>query len=140
MTITYQKLKTDLERKNKSHEFDKYLTNLKGVVMRQTNYDEETAKEKLIEHDLDVMKIIREYMNVSNTNMNTDNKVKSTNQKMYGEFRKFLDDASSKHYKRKEFEELQQRYIQQQLINRHNLTNNNVIITSTIDSSNNVVI
>lgn len=137
MISRYQKLKTELERKNKSHEFDKYLNNLMNVVMRQTNYDEETAKEKLIEHDLDVMKIIREYMNVSNSN--TINTAKSTNQKMYGEFRKFLDDASSKHYKRKEFEELQQRYIQQQLLNRHNSTNNNVIITSTIDSSDNIV-
>lgn len=124
MESRYETFKKQMEKKNKLDEFNKYIENLRSLVMRQTNYDEETAIKKIIEHDLDVMKVIREYMNVSNTSKTTS---KSTNQLMYGEFRKFLDDASRSHYRQKELEELRQRYIQK-------------IVSSKRDNSDNVIL
>ena len=117
MATRYEQLKQKHEHNNKMQEFYKYINNLKDVIMRQTDYNEDTTMKKLIEHDLDVMKIVREYMN-ANTKTSKKEGKKSTNQMIYDEFRKFLDDASSKHYKRKELEELQRNYIQQQILRR----------------------
>lgn len=124
MESRYETLKKQMEKRNKLDEFNKYIENLRSLVMRQTNYDEETAIKKIIEHDLDVMKVIREYMNVSNTSKTTG---KSTNQLMYGEFRKFLDDASISHYRQKELEEMRQRYIQRIMSNKRDNSNNVIL-------------
>jgi hypothetical protein len=119
----YDKLKKHHEKTNKMEDFNKYIENLRNVVMRQTNYTEDIALNKLIEYDLDVMKIIREYMNVSKkTTVH-----KSTNQLMYGEFRKFLDDAANSHYRRKELEELRQKYLQTRLRQNVDSSNNTII-------------
>jgi bisphosphoglycerate-dependent phosphoglycerate mutase len=123
MESRYDTLKKQHEQGNKLELFNKYIDNLKNLVLRQTDYTEDIAHKKLIEYDLDVMKILREYMNISKVPV-TDNK--STNQRMYGEFRKFLDDASKSHYKQKEFEELRQKYIQHVLANKDN--SNNTIV------------
>jgi bisphosphoglycerate-dependent phosphoglycerate mutase len=123
MESRYDTLKKQHEQGNKLEHFNKYIDNLKNLVLRQTDYTEDIAHKKLIEHDLDVMKILREYMNISKVPVK-DNK--STNQRMYGEFRKFLDDASKSHYKQKEFEELRQKYIQHVLANKDN--SNNTIV------------
>jgi hypothetical protein len=132
MESRYETLKKQMEKRNKLDEFNKYIENLRSLVMRQTNYDEESAIKKIIEHDLDVMKVIREYMNVSNT---SKTKSKSTNQLMYGEFRKFLDDASRSHYRQKELEEMRQRYIQKIMSNKSDNS-----LCSNIDNSNNVIL
>lgn len=126
MESRYDKLKKHHELTNKLEDFNKYIENLRNVVMRQTNYTEDVALNKLIEHDLDVMKVIREYMNVSKSSSSTTTH-KSTNQLMYGEFRKFLDDAANTHYKRKELEELRQKYIQMTLKQKLDNSNNTII-------------
>ena len=58
MTTRYEQLKNHHERINKQLEFDIYMNNLKQVIMRQTDYDEEIAFKKLVDYDLDVMKIV----------------------------------------------------------------------------------
>jgi hypothetical protein len=151
MESRYETLKKQMEKINKLDEFNKYIENLRTLVMRQTNYDEDTAIKKIIEHDLDVMKVIREYMNVSNTSKISKNK--STNQLMYGEFRKFLDDASRTHYRQKELEEMRQRKLQKIISNKidnsrleemrqrklQKIISNKIDNSSKIDNSNNVI-
>lgn len=81
--------------------------------MRQTDYDEEKAMTKLVEHDLNVMAVVREFLGVVEK-QEVDNR--TTNQKVFGEFRKFLDDASAKFYRERELEQQRQQYQQQQLM------------------------
>lgn len=82
------------------------------VVMRQTDYDEPKAREKLEEHNYDVQQTIREYMNPNPEPTTSESTNKSTNQMIYGEFRKLLDDAATKYRIEKEQEEKRAQYIQ----------------------------
>lgn len=66
------------------------------LVMRQTDYDENTALKKLLEHNNNVENIIREYMGVAMKPMEKQQPT-TTNQMIYSEFRTFLDDASRNH-------------------------------------------
>jgi hypothetical protein len=89
------------------------------VVMRQTDYDESKAREKLEEHNYDVMQTIREYMNPESSSENCESTDKSKNQKLYGEFRKLLDDAAKNYRIEKEQEEKRAKYLQM-LQQKHN--------------------
>tara|TARA_Y100000591_G_scaffold269706_2_gene244312 strand:- start:3783 stop:4139 length:357 start_codon:yes stop_codon:yes gene_type:complete len=57
------------------------------IIMNQTNYDFNTAKKKLLEYENDYIKVIKDYMNI------TDNKKtsKSINQQIFKEFRTFFE-------------------------------------------------
>jgi hypothetical protein len=92
-----------------------YLNNLKELVMRQTDYTEEQALEKLQEHNKNVMAIIREFMGGGKKIINTENK--SVNQQIYGEIRTLMDTAAATYKAKKEREELQQR--RQEMYNEH---------------------
>tara|TARA_B110000259_G_scaffold183688_1_gene229383 strand:+ start:595 stop:1038 length:444 start_codon:yes stop_codon:yes gene_type:complete len=88
---------------------------LVAVVMRQTDYNEEQSREKLEQNKYDVSETIREYMKpdkITNVNDTSPPVVKSTNQMIYGEFRKLLDDAASNHRREKENEERRIQYMQ----------------------------
>ena len=63
------------------------------MIMRQTNYDETTAREKLTEHQNNVMQVIREYLKGGKTEQSTVTKL-STNQQIYKEIRGMMDDAA----------------------------------------------
>ena len=78
------------------------------IIKRQTDYADETIKSKLVEHNNNVIDIIREYMNPTNKSLlkNTITP-KTTNQKVYYEIRKLMDDASEDYRKKKEFESKQ---------------------------------
>lgn len=78
------------------------------IIKRQTDYDDETIKSKLVEHNNNVIDIIREYMNPTNKSLlkNTITP-KTTNQKVYYEIRKLMDDASETYRKKKELESKQ---------------------------------
>jgi hypothetical protein len=78
------------------------------IIKRQTDYDDETIKSKLVEHNNNVIDIIREYMNPTNKSLlkNTITP-KTTNQKVYYEIRKLMDDASADYRKKKELESKQ---------------------------------
>ena len=66
------------------------------MIIRQTDYNQETAEQKLIEFNNDMMAVIRDYMNPSGAikvNTNTEKKV-SKNQQIYKEIRGMMDNAS----------------------------------------------
>jgi hypothetical protein len=71
-----------------------------GMIMRQTNYDETTAREKLAEHK-DVMKVIREYLNGGKLNEPVAAKL-STNQQIYKEIRGMMDDAAKTYLEKRD--------------------------------------
>lgn len=57
------------------------------LVMRQTNYDANTAKEKLILFNGDVIGVIRDYLGVKPAKKQEP---PTLQQQMYGHFREFL--------------------------------------------------
>jgi len=66
------------------------------MIIRQTNYNQETAEKKLNEFNNDIMAVIRDYMNpggVIKVNTNTEKK-NSKNQQIYKEIRGMMDNAS----------------------------------------------
>tara|TARA_B100000768_G_C11167767_1_gene327336 strand:- start:27 stop:329 length:303 start_codon:yes stop_codon:yes gene_type:complete len=66
------------------------------IIMRQTDYDKIKSRDKLEEFNYDLADTIRDYMKpYKKTDENTGNDIpKTSNQILYGEFRKFLDNAS----------------------------------------------
>lgn len=81
------------------------LQRLIEVIKRQTDYDDDTVKKKLVEHNNNVVDIIREFMNPENKPLKSNKVVpKTTNQKVFSEIRKLMDDASEAHRKKKELE------------------------------------
>jgi hypothetical protein len=58
-----------------------------GIVMRQTEYDRETAESKLKEHNWNEMDVIREF---TGGKKETPYVPSSTNQKLYAAFREHM--------------------------------------------------
>jgi|TARA_B110000093_G_C12970725_1_gene412258 hypothetical protein len=75
-------------------DIEKYIP----IITRQTDYTEEVAKEKLIEHSGDHMKVIKEYMGITEKK---EPPVKSVNQEIYRQMR-FKLDASMSEYNQKQ--------------------------------------
>lgn len=67
-------------------------------IMSQTTYTEEIAKKKLEEFNYDFMKVLKDYMGISERPQNQ--KVKSINQEIYKQIRQNLD-ASMTEYRSK---------------------------------------
>lgn len=105
----YDELKELFEKQNKLDLFEKKVNETCLVVMRQTDYDKETALQKLKEHDMVALTVVKEYMGVP---LEKQKKDVTVNQAVFREFRTFLDDACSSYYKKKEIEEQRQLYIQ----------------------------
>lgn len=61
------------------------------IVMRQTDYNEVKAREKLGEFKFDEMAVIRDYFGITEKKPST--KVKSLNQEIYKQLRGHLDGA-----------------------------------------------
>jgi uncharacterized protein with HEPN domain len=61
------------------------------VIMRQTDYTEEKAREKLVEFKLDEMAVIRNYFGISEKK--APKQVTSVNQEIYKQLRGHLDGA-----------------------------------------------
>jgi hypothetical protein len=66
-----------------------------NIVLSQTNYTEEEAREKLQLFNCDYMKVIREYMGIPDKKVK---KVKSVNQEIFRQIRTTLD-SSMKEYR-----------------------------------------
>ncbi len=66
------------------------------IILTQTNYDETVAREKLKEFNYDYMKVIRNYMGISEKKHT--NKVNSINQEIYRQIRHNLD-SGMKNYR-----------------------------------------
>jgi hypothetical protein len=81
----------------------KYILELCEVVMRQTDYDLEKAKEKVRDFKGDIVAIVREYMNPP---PKPDiYATRSPNQIILTEIRTMMDDAASKYRYKKDLEE-----------------------------------
>ena len=76
---------------------------LRDVVMRQTEYTEEQAMNKLHEFKFDVMAVVRDYMGISTKKI--EGPIKSVNQQIYGEIRNMMDNAASNYRIKKELDE-----------------------------------
>ena len=63
------------------------------VILRQTDYTFEQAREKLIEHNNDYMAVIRSYLKQGLTSTTPIAKPLSMNQQIYKEIRSFMDEA-----------------------------------------------
>ena len=89
------------------------IKNLIDVVLRQTDYTEEKAIEKLKEHNNDIIAIVREYMCGSAiTKPHTiDTSNKSMNQQIYGEIRNLMDDAAKTYKAKKDLEKRREDYL-----------------------------
>ena len=70
------------------------LKNLVPVVLRQTDYTEEQAKEKLEEHSFDLKKVLYEWMGVDIEKEEVQRLTGS--QERYRVIRKTMDDAGKK--------------------------------------------
>ncbi len=75
------------------------------LIIRQTDYDENEAKNKLIEYNNDYIKVIKNYMNPSNKKKDDNINKQTTNQAMYSEFRNLMDSASQNYRIKKEKED-----------------------------------
>lgn len=75
------------------------------MIMRQTNYDETTAREKLAQHK-DVMQVIREYLKGGKIEQPSIVKL-STNQQIYKEIRGMMDDAAKTYLAKRDAESQQ---------------------------------
>ena len=66
------------------------MTEKIGIVIRQTNYTPETAREKLLLANMDHIKVIKEYCGITEKKVLP---VKSLQQQIYKEIRHRLDDS-----------------------------------------------
>ncbi len=108
----YDELKALYEKEDKLELFEKKVHETCLVVMRQTDYSEEKALEKLKEHDMVALTVVKEYMGIP---LKKQKKDLTANQAVFREFRTFLDDACSNYYKQKEMEQQKQAYIQRMI-------------------------
>ena len=109
----YEDLKALYEKQDKLDLFETKVHETCLVVMRQTDYSEEKALEKLKEHDMVALTVVKEYMGIP---LKKQKKYLTANQAVFREFRTFLDEACSSYYKQKEMEQQKQAYIQKRMI------------------------
>ena len=80
------------------------------MVTRQTTYTYEEAKSKVIEHNFDFTKVVREYMGITEKEeINT----KSVNQQIYTEIRDLMDTAASSYRYKQELNEARAKHGEQ---------------------------
>jgi hypothetical protein len=72
------------------------------IIMRQTDYNEDTVKEKLIEFNYDHIEVIKSFLGVT---MKKEEPVKNVNQEIYRQIRYKLDANMREYNQRKEAEE-----------------------------------
>ena len=61
-----------------------------NIILRQTDYDEKTARDMLIKHNNDPIKTIKEFMGIIEKPKNVK---KTINQEIYAQLRHKLDDS-----------------------------------------------
>jgi DNA-binding helix-hairpin-helix protein with protein kinase domain len=88
-----------------------YYTQAIAFIVRQTDYTEETAAERLNALK-DPVKVVQAYLGLDNvTNVtNVTNSSKSKNQIIYGEIRKFMDAGAKQYNAQKELNERRKKY------------------------------
>lgn len=100
MSKTYQDIRKVYQDADKLDIFEKKISDLVALIKRQTTYNDDEAKNLLIEHNLDVKQILKLY---NDPNAQTHkNEPTTNNQKMFKVYRDFLDDASRKFYENRQ--------------------------------------
>jgi len=89
----------------------KRYTGAISLIISQTNYTEEEAKNKLEEWNGNYINVIKEYLNPNFKKKKKSVKKKSVNEKMMYEIRNFMDTAASQFKQRKAQEEAKQNYL-----------------------------
>ena len=78
-----------------------------SMILRQTDYDKETATKKLKEWNNDYISVIKEFMNPKFKTEHEMKPVKSVNQNVMGEIRNFMDGVNKQYEYRKSVSEWQ---------------------------------
>jgi len=107
--FSYDEIRDRYEKQGGLEFFEQGINDACNKIMRQTDYNRVVALEKLKEHHMDIMSVVREWIGVESIQNND----RSSNQMVFDEFRSFLDGASKNYYKKKELEKAQQEYVQQ---------------------------
>ena len=89
------------------------------LVVRQTSYSEEEARRHLELFDFNYLKVIREFLGLSNSKSN-DEIITSTNQAIYKEIRGCMDNAAKRYRNKKEWEERQEQILQELKLQEEN--------------------
>ena len=76
------------------------LSNNIDIILRQTNYSEEEAREKLFEYNNDYIAVIKSYLGVKKVAAKPE--IKSVNQEIYKQMRFKLDSAMRDYTVRKD--------------------------------------
>ena len=69
------------------------------IIIRQTNYNENEAKEKMQKHNNNHIKVIEEYMGISHEKENKP--IVSVNQEKYKQFRNLMEEGYNNYRKNK---------------------------------------
>ena len=102
---------------------DAQINMLSEIVMRQTDYDSDTAKQKVTEFNGDIEGIVREFMNPPPKK----EQKKSINQKIYGQIRGLMDDAAKNFRNQQELNKVREKYMAQ-LQQQHQQQQQNVVL------------
>ena len=113
--------KEQLQKQEKQATIERVRKELIAMVMRQTDYSEEIAIEKLTEYKGNFEKVIRDYL-IGTPIVEPTVKDQSLNQRVFGEIRSYMDEASSAYYKKKEAMEIRQRAMQERQLDDKNDT------------------
>jgi hypothetical protein len=98
----YEDLKATFIKEGKEEYFNTVIEETCSQVERQTDYSREDALDKLIEHKLNTTNVIKEWLGLPLIKSTIQNaSYRSPNQRIYDEFRSFLDDAAKKYYDNK---------------------------------------
>ena len=86
-----------------------YFAQAVAFIVRQTDYDETTAAERL--HELkDPVKVVKAYLGAVQHDGDETPLLKSKNQMKYGEIRKFMDAGAKQYNMQKELNERRAKY------------------------------
>lgn len=95
----YEEMKQIFIKEGKEAYFNTEIEYACDQVQRQTDYTKDAAIHKLIEHDMNTVNVIKEWMGIPLIKKDTTKK--SPNQMIYDEFRSFLDEAAINYYNNK---------------------------------------
>ena len=84
---------------------NKNVVDLVDIVVRQTDYNNDMALEKLNEYNFDPVEVIRNYMNPTKKVFYKTTQPETTNQRVYKEIRTMLDSANATYRKKEEEKE-----------------------------------
>ena len=88
-------------KRQQQEQREKYILSAIEVIQRQTNYDNEIAKQKLEEWNYNYLNVIKEYMNPNFLEKKNDSNPTTKNQMIYGEIRNFMDGVNKEQLIRK---------------------------------------